>query len=612
MVEYMSLKLQTKLVASFAVLILISVTVSGFVTAWIIGKRLDQARMKRINSTTATVEKVVENLHRELATFAKIFGADPIIQLGLALDNEEQIQEALPDQLDLIDSNNILIADIKGIVLGEVATTNKVGDDISQNVSIGNALKGERVIKIEKNEGLLSVKSVLPILNAEGEVIGVIELGKDMGEGFAERIKTMAGVDITIFVGDRLSVTTLRDKSGKKVALIPDMGRVYRELHANKTLDVTFELSGKSIESNVFAFRDLDGKPIGMLMTSIPATDTLSQIMRAIALIGLVTILGAAVLGIFITRSITSPLKRIIENLNESSEQLSSVSETFTHASQQMTDGANEQASSFEESSSALEEMSAMTKQNADNSRQANTLATGACEAAENATDAMQRMSGAIEDIKKSSDETAKVIKVIDEIAFQTNLLALNAAVEAARAGEAGAGFAVVAEEVRNLAKRSSEAAKETASLIEMSKHSSDKGVEVSQDIATVFQEIVVAVKKVTDLISEVAAASEEQSKGIDQVNASVTLMDKVTQQNAANSEEIASSSEEITAQAAQLNSMVVRLVILVGGKAAKGTGRVAALNETKERKYFQLTETAASIEKDIHGLRGKAERYSQ
>jgi methyl-accepting chemotaxis protein len=180
--------------------------------------------------------------------------------------------------------------------------------------------------------------------------------------------------------------------------------------------------------------------------------------------------------------------------------------------------------------------------------------------------ESMKRMTEAIDKIKASASETAKIIKTIDEIAFQTNLLALNAAVEAARAGEAGKGFAVVAEEVRNLARRSAEAAKTTADLIEGSQRNADAGVGVTAEVAKNLAGIKENAGKVATLIAEIAAASKEQSQGIDQVNTAVSEMDKVVQQNAANAEESASASEELSGQAEELTSMVGELTSIVTG----------------------------------------------
>jgi methyl-accepting chemotaxis protein len=283
-------------------------------------------------------------------------------------------------------------------------------------------------------------------------------------------------------------------------------------------------------------------------------------------------VLLGIVMAIFITRSITGPIRRIIAALTEGSEQVSSASGQVSAASQSLAEGATEQAAGLQETSSSLEEMSSMTKQNADNAQQANTLAAEAKKAAGTGAESMSRMNAAIHEIQKSSDETAKIIKVIDEIAFQTNLLALNAAVEAARAGEAGKGFAVVAEEVRNLAMRSAEAAKNTASMIEESVKNSKNGVDIATEVGKVLGEIVQSVSKTTDLVSEIAAASQEQAQGIDQVNTAVSQMDKVTQQNAANAEESASASEELSAQAESTKEVVSQLVALVGGAGSQTT----------------------------------------
>ncbi|UCC98411.1 MAG: PAS domain-containing methyl-accepting chemotaxis protein [Phycisphaerales bacterium] len=265
-------------------------------------------------------------------------------------------------------------------------------------------------------------------------------------------------------------------------------------------------------------------------------------------------------------------IEEALAQVSEAVEQVGSAGEQISASSQTLAEGTTEQAAGLEETSSSLEEMSSMTKQNADNAQQANTLAAEARKAANTGTESMTRMSDAINDIQKSSDETAKIIKVIDEIAFQTNLLALNAAVEAARAGEAGKGFAVVAEEVRNLAMRSAEAAKNTANMIEESVKNSKSGVDIANEVAKVLEEIVQSIGKTTDLVGEIAAASGEQAQGIDQVNNAVAQMDKVTQQNAANAEESASAAEELNSQAESLQSMVQEFTLTNIGSGSPGS----------------------------------------
>jgi methyl-accepting chemotaxis protein len=260
-----------------------------------------------------------------------------------------------------------------------------------------------------------------------------------------------------------------------------------------------------------------------------------------------IAVVVAAVLGYFIVSAVSTALGRMAAALTDGSNQVASAAKQVSATSQSLAEGASEQASALEESSSALEEISSMTRKNAGTAQQAAAL-SGAKGGGTPGT-----LTAAINDIQKSASETAKIIKVIDEIAFQTNLLALNAAVEAARAGEAGKGFAVVAEEVRNLAMRSAEAAKSTAAMIEQSVGNSRNGVTIAAEVAK--------------LLEEIAAASDEQNKGISQVTEGVTQMDTVTQSNAAAAEEAASASEELAAQSQQMASVVNDLLALIGMK---------------------------------------------
>ena len=311
-----------------------------------------------------------------------------------------------------------------------------------------------------------------------------------------------------------------------------------------------------------------------------------------------IAVVLASVLAWVISRSITKPISRVAATLGAGADQTASASSQVSSASQSLAQGASEQAASLEETSSSLEEISSMTRKNADTAQQAALLAEEAHRTATAGNQSMQRMSAAINTIQKSAQETAKIIKVIDEIAFQTNLLALNAAVEAARAGEAGKGFAVVAEEVRNLAMRSAEAAKNTSAMIEESVGNARGGVAMAEDVAKSLGAIMTANDKVNALIAEIAAASREQSTGIEQVNTSVTQMDKVTQANAAAAEESAAASEELNSQAEQLRSCVGELVEIIGG--ARHASPAPSAMRAASRNAKPMRSTPASVADDF------------
>ena len=276
----------------------------------------------------------------------------------------------------------------------------------------------------------------------------------------------------------------------------------------------------------------------------------------------ILSIIVAVVFG----KMISKPLIRIVSALENGSEQVSSAANEVSESSQSLAEGASKQAAAIEETSASLEEMSSMTKNNLDNARQANKLANETYSTAIKGADAVDQLNGVMDKLKTSSDETAKIIKTIDEIAFQTNLLALNAAVEAARAGEAGKGFAVVADEVRSLAQRSAEAAKNTSALLETAQVNANEGVTMSRETAKHLHSIRDAAEKVRQVSDEVSSASDEQSHGIDQLNISISEIDKLTQSNAATSEETAAASEQLSAQASTFHEIVIDLRAMIYG----------------------------------------------
>ncbi len=270
-------------------------------------------------------------------------------------------------------------------------------------------------------------------------------------------------------------------------------------------------------------------------------------------------------------RNMAAQLASVLARIQDVGEAVSNGSRQVSDSSQSLSQGATEQAASLQEITSSTTQIGSQTKSNAENATQASQLSDGARTCAEGGNKQMQKMLHAMEEIQTASARISKIIKVIDDIAFQTNLLALNAAVEAARAGRHGKGFAVVAEEVRNLAGRSAKAARETAELVESSADRVGNGMEIAQQSAQALEDIVTSITKVSDLVSEIAAASEEQAQGVAQVNAGLHQIDGVTQQNMASAEETASAAEELASQAADLRNMLSRFRLRENQLAHRG-----------------------------------------
>jgi len=307
----------------------------------------------------------------------------------------------------------------------------------------------------------------------------------------------------------------------------------------------------------------------------------------------LVGILGGLIilLTIFflISKLVSRPIHQVISGLNAAVWAVSDASNETAAVSAKIARGTSSQASAIEETSSSLEEIFAMTRQSAENASRADQLMNDVERSAIDARDSMGQLTKSMEDISSASEKTQKIIKTIDEIAFQTNLLALNAAVEAARAGEVGAGFAVVAEEVRSLAKRAADAAKNTAALIEGNVKTIQIGADLTIRMGSEFTEVSRNISKVGNLVKEISSASQEQAQGIEQVNHAVADIDRVVQENAANAEQAATTSERMKNQSRHMVGFVNGLIALIDGRAKDGeTGEdnEATVESKLERKH--------------------------
>ncbi|HWA26387.1 MAG TPA: methyl-accepting chemotaxis protein [Lacunisphaera sp.] len=408
-------------------------------------------------------------------------------------------------------------------------------------------------------------------LTADGATERFDQIEKEMKAGSATITELYKKLDLlAITPEDKASLAAILAARGRYTALRGEILKQSRTLPAEQMDKL---ITGQLIP----LYQDYIGA-IDVLMARKSAEgDQSSTIVDASVLTGTRLIIGgvlaALLLGLavaaLISRRISRSLAQIARELAEGSAEVTAAAGQVSTSSQSLARGASEQAASLEETSASLEEISSMTKRNAASASQAKGLANQTRSAAETGASDVGHLNQAMDAIKASSGNIAKIIKTIDEIAFQTNILALNAAVEAARAGEAGAGFAVVAEEVRALAQRSATAARETADKIEDAISKSEHGATISTKVAASLGEIVDKARKVDGLIGEIAQASQEQSHGVDQVLTAVTQMDRVTQTNAAAAEEGAAASEELNAQAHMMDRAVIHLEQLLGSQAA-------------------------------------------
>ena len=621
----MNLSLKGKVLIPTLILILIGTISTATVSLINSRNMLSQTIIEQLNqnagSTLEYIESWVSNRNQDII----LWSGDSSIVQGVAFASEGGSEDAgssiflgeMHDNLKRYHKANPYYAEI-GIAhkSGTVLTTsqqNRSSTELSSRKNIGKkdyfkqSMKGKVVItNVRTNKSTSKPVFVIsaPIIGLEGETLGVLYGIVDLhfftnkfvapmkiGEqGFVYIFNKEGAIishpDDTMIMA--VNITKYNAYGQKMVSLVNGL--------------ITAKDNGKDV---MLAFRN--SKKLGW---TIVAQASVSELMgpvktlfRINILLTLLILMASAITIYFLASKISKPIQGITTSLSLVGDQVLNASSQVSQSSQVLAEGATEQASSLEETSTALGELGSMANSNADNAQEASNLSNKTSAEAATGAESMQKLMNAMSGINESSQEVAKIAKGIEEIAFQTNLLALNAAVEAARAGEAGAGFAVVAEEVRSLAQRSSEQAKTTSKLITESRTRTEEGTKQATEANNSLQSILTSVKKVTDLVKEITDASKEQALGIEQINTAVSKIDQVVQQNSASAEESASASGELSGQAYSMKSLVEKLDTLVLGlnkKLSKSIDKPVQQKPVQlpEKKHTPLPISNASKEK--------------
>ncbi|TDT72333.1 methyl-accepting chemotaxis protein/methyl-accepting chemotaxis protein-2 (aspartate sensor receptor) [Hypnocyclicus thermotrophus] len=556
------------------------------------------------------VEKILERFNKDIEKSKEIINKNKNLEylrekvnaIDKALDNYKKLiyetHTLVSEELPIVNSNlDSLYLDIYNITKDFL---NAKQSDLSKNFNMNNKIETTEDFFIYNND----LKEITSSLNNAQNIFLYLEksqknISENNSNSFSNNIKK---------INDALNILTSNEKDPihlenlNKISNILEKYKEFGNKHLKIRARIT-ELSSLRTDAGNIIIDLASTLKTSAFNKTISTIDNISvksnNSLFTITIITILSIIIGIILAFLLSNSITKPIIRAVNELENGSEQVFNASEQLSLASQELAEGSSEQASSIEETSSTLDETSSMVKLNTENTKKAADLTQAAKEVALDGNNKMKEMSIAMHEIKNSSDEISKIIKVIDDIAFQTNILALNAAVEAARAGEAGMGFAVVAEEVRNLAQRSTQAAKDTSEMIEDSIEKSQKGVEIADKVAKALDEISKNSEKVSEIVKEIATASQEQSQGVIQISKAVSQMEQVTQNIASNAEESAAASEQLNSQAKSMKLIVGDLNYLVYGnnKSTNHTNirsNTTSYKPTKLKSSFKNTELKA------------------
>ena len=565
-----------------------------FLSTYLLTIRGSDENMRReVGRVAEAVQIQLDSTAAKMSIAAQATASRPDVAQAIEKVDSAYLQKIGKEIMQKTGSEFITFVDRQGKVVAR-GHSDKTGDIILNQTNVQKSLAGEASTGIDEGTVVkYSLRAGAPIKSGDG-VVGVVSTGIELSSNrFVDEIKRLFGVECNILLKDTWVATTLTKDGQRAVGMKTDNPAILQSvLQRGERFQDEGKIMGHTYQTAYWPLKNAEGKTSGILFIGMDKEQLFKTTRNIImTILAVVLVLGSVLViaGILTARSITRPIMHFSHSLKEAADQVSSASVQFTAASQSLAEGASEQAAALEETSSSLEEMSSMTKQNADNAASADILVKQSNQMVDQANISMTELMHSMEQISSASEQTSKIIKTIDEIAFQTNLLALNAAVEAARAGDAGAGFAVVANEVRSLAIRAADAARNTSILIEGTKTKVNGGSDLVHRTNEAFAEVAKSAAKLGSLVSEIAAASCEQAQGIDQINKAIAEMDRVTQQNAANAEESASVSEAMSGQVEQMRQVAFELTTIITGSHGKS-------NHTELRNRSALRSTADNV----------------
>jgi methyl-accepting chemotaxis protein len=552
-------------------------------TGYYLNQTHNEESRQAIARMAGMVQNQIDDEGRRLSTAAQMTASRKDLAEAIVRGDTGYTQKLAKDVLRFSKISLITIVDRDGNVVGR-GHSDKAGDSLLGQWNVKKALAGESSSGIEEGTVVkFSMRSGAPVKLGD-RIIGSVTTGIDFTSAdhpFVEGIKKTFGTECAVFQGDILVSTTITRDGQRAVGTRMDNPKVLDTVlvKGKQYLDVN-QIEGKEYDAAYWPIMDHTGKTVGMIfigkdrdVMNTMLRNAMLSIVAVVSLIGLVMVAA----GVYIARSITRPVQTVIRGLTDSSDQFADVSGQVSSSSVSLADGASEQASSLEETSSSLEELASTTRKNADHAIEMSRAGGEAVEHQKACYKFVVAANDRMQQIGVAGEKASKIVKTSDEIAFQINLLALNAAVEAARAGEAGAGFAVVAGEVRNLAMRSADAARETSVIIGGVLKQIEDGQAVVARALQAFSDMGISSKRTVTLIDEMKEACREQAQGIEQISKAVSEMDRVTQQTAANAEQTAAAAQELSAEATQLRRYVGDLIVLIGGKDADGNGAHSA-----------------------------------